>query len=225
MSNSPSLLTENLKRLKTVYGVSTSTIAEMLNVSVEAASDIEAGARDLSVKEVFLLAEKLGASVSDLLTESPEKTTERFNRYCDIIHTILRTHTQISPPIYPDRRRLAHLTYLIDLNYHRLYQKTLTGQTYRKSEGMYLAAPDEFSRAIDTLYYQGRIQISPHQQVYCLGLSTSNKKLDTDTMGHVSACISHSRVRWMHLPDQELAELVAESRPYRDSVVGGYIAF
>lgn len=73
------ILGENLKKYRTVKGLSQAKLAEMLDISPNFISDIETGKRWLSSDTIVNLAEALNVEVYEFLRPSQTLTDDNFN--------------------------------------------------------------------------------------------------------------------------------------------------
>lgn len=59
---------EKIRGIRTLKGLSQENLAVMLGLSLPAYADIERGKKDVTIKRLEQIAEKLGVSLSDILS-------------------------------------------------------------------------------------------------------------------------------------------------------------
>lgn len=59
---------DKIRGIRTLKGFSQENVAEMLNLSLPAYADIERGKKDVTIKRLEQIADRLGVNLSDILT-------------------------------------------------------------------------------------------------------------------------------------------------------------
>lgn len=74
-SNTPKkILAQNLKAIRTSLGFSQEVLADRAELHRTYVSSVERGERNVSVENIFALAEALGVPASDLLANPPKES-------------------------------------------------------------------------------------------------------------------------------------------------------
>lgn len=96
---------EKIRGIRTLKGLSQENLAMMLGLSLPAYADIERGKKDVTMKRLEQIAEKLGVSLSDILSFG-DKVSNFFNQ-CNGSH-INAGNTPTQSNNYHDTREIQH---------------------------------------------------------------------------------------------------------------------
>ncbi|MEI8233334.1 MAG: helix-turn-helix domain-containing protein [Verrucomicrobiota bacterium] len=145
-----------VKALRTKRGFSQSDIANKLGISRPSYIAIEQGKRELTLSEAEKLSDVLGVS----LREMENGVTSNYEKYKQMILAYLR-NTGSKDGRVP-KTKLAKLVYLADFGWFYSHLESMSGMQYRKIQ--YGPVPDVYFRAVDELFEEGKIEITPTQE-------------------------------------------------------------
>ena len=145
-----------VKELRTKRGFSQSDIANKLGISRPSYIAIEQGKRELTLSEAEKLSDVLGVS----LREMENGVTSNYEKYKQMILAYLRNTGSKDGRI--PKTKLAKLVYLADFGWFYSHLESMSGMQYRKIQ--YGPVPDVYFRAVDELFEEGKIEITPTQE-------------------------------------------------------------
>ncbi|MDP3014651.1 MAG: DUF4065 domain-containing protein [Candidatus Subteraquimicrobiales bacterium] len=165
---------EKIKELRACFGMSQQELADKLNISRPAVSQIEKGKRRIAAEELINLSKVFNLSVDSLLglKKEPEvilqeaKKREKvkpqirinvpqknFGKFKEILLFIL-DRVGSKPNI--GETVVYKLLYFIDFNYYEKYEEQLIGATYLKNS--YGPTPIEFKKIVDKMVEDKEIE-------------------------------------------------------------------
>jgi len=145
-----------VKELRTKRGFSQSDIANKLGISRPSYIAIEQGKRELTFSEAEKLSDVLGVS----LREMENGVASNYEKYKHMILAYLRNTGSKDGRI--PKTKLAKLVYLADFGWFYSHLESMSGMQYRKIQ--YGPVPDVYFRAVDELFEEGKIEITPTQE-------------------------------------------------------------
>lgn len=145
-----------VKTLRTKRGFSQSDIASKLGISRPSYIAIEQGKRELTFSEAEKLSDVLGVS----LREMENGVASNYEKYKQMILAYLRNTGSKDGRI--PKTKLAKLVYLADFGWFYSHLESMSGMQYRKIQ--YGPVPDVYFRAVDELFEDGKIEITPTQE-------------------------------------------------------------
>lgn len=165
---------EKIKELRACFGMSQQELADKLNISRPAVSQIEKGERRIAAEELINLSKVFNLSVDSLLglkkepevilqeakkrekVESqirinvPQKNLEKFKEALLYILNKVGSKPNIGETV------VYKLLYFIDFNYYEKYEEQLIGATYLKNS--YGPTPIEFKKIVDKMVEDKEIE-------------------------------------------------------------------
>jgi len=168
-------LAQKIKKLRIEFGLSQERLAGMLKIARPIISQIESGARKISVEEIIKLSEIFNIPVQHLLdveklpevilnTEKkrervhlpmrinvPQKNLEKFKQVFLYILNKIGSKPNIGETV------IYKLLYFIDFDYYELYEEQLIGASYIKNK--YGPTPLEFKKIISQMIKQKEITV------------------------------------------------------------------
>lgn len=142
-----------IKELRNKRGLSQSDIAQKLGISRPSYISIEQGKRELTLSEAEKLSELFGVT----LKEMNNGVFANYEKYKQMILSFIRNAG--SKDGYITKTKLAKLVYLADFAWFYKHLESMSGMQYRKIQ--YGPVPDSYFRAIDELFEEGQIDITP----------------------------------------------------------------
>ena len=173
MSDTDRLLGSRLKELRERAGLSQERLAEILQVSRPAVSQMEKGERRIHADELRLLAETFDISVDRLLDlardpevvldpgrlrpagqeiriDVPQKNLQKFKEVLLYILAKVGSRPNVGETV------LYKLLYFIDFDYYEKYEEQLIGATYQKNR--HGPTPIEFLKVVERMIAEGEIE-------------------------------------------------------------------
>ena len=143
-----------IKDLRTKRGFSQLELAKKLGLSRPSYIAIEQGKKELTLSE----AEKLSAVFGVSLKEMESGTFANYEKYKQMIMVYIRNAGSKKDGRIT-KTKLAKLVYLADFAWFYNHLESMSGMPYRKIQ--YGPVPDAYFRAIDELFEDGQIDITP----------------------------------------------------------------
>ncbi|MEK9161195.1 MAG: helix-turn-helix domain-containing protein, partial [Patescibacteria group bacterium] len=143
-----------IKTLRNKRGFSQSELAIKLGMSRPSYIAMEQGKRELSLSEAEKLSEIFGVS----LKEMESGISANYEKYKQMILAYIRNAGSKKDGRIT-KTKLAKLVYLADFAWFYNHLESMSGMQYRKIQ--YGPVPDSYFRAIDELFEDGQIEITP----------------------------------------------------------------
>lgn len=143
-----------IKALRTKRGLLQSALATRLGMSRPSYIAVEQGKRELTLSE----AEKLSAMLGVSLREMESGISANYEKYKQMILAYIR-NAGAKKGGKMTKTKLAKLLYLADFAWFYTHLKSMSGMQYRKIQ--YGPVPDSYFRALDELFEDGKIEITP----------------------------------------------------------------
>jgi transcriptional regulator with XRE-family HTH domain len=143
-----------IKTLRLQRGFSQLDIATKLGMSRPSYIAIEQGKKEITLSEAETLSEIFGVS----LKEMESGVSADYEKYKQMILGFIRSAGSKKDGCIT-KTKLAKLVYLADFAWFYSHLKSMSGMQYRKIQ--YGPVPDSYFRAIDELFEDGQIGITP----------------------------------------------------------------
>jgi transcriptional regulator with XRE-family HTH domain len=193
-----------IKELRTKSGFSQLELASRLGVSRPSYIAIEQGKKEITLSNAKKLSEIFGMS----LKEIEDGITSDLGKYKQIILAYIRSNERIT------KTKLAKLVYLADFAWFYDHLKSMSGLQYRKIQ--YGPVPDAYFRAIEELFEDGQINITPTQEGAMLISQTRNgEKIKLDQINKEEAkLIKAISDKWKDKSTKEIVTFTHNQLPY-----------
>jgi transcriptional regulator with XRE-family HTH domain len=144
-----------IKYLREEQKLSQEVVAKKTAMSRASYVAVEKGTKELTLAEADALTKLLGITIDELLrTQAPDHA-----KYRQMILALLReaktTHSVVK------KTKLAKLLYLTDFSWYYIHKKSMSGQTYRKTD--FGPVADAFFRLLEEMEQDGTINV---KQIY-----------------------------------------------------------
>lgn len=156
-----------IKALRNKRGFSQSEIAIKLGMSRPSYIAIEQGKKEITLSEAEKLSEIFGVS----LKEMESGISANYEKYKQMILAYIRNAGSKKDGRIT-KTKLAKLVYLADFAWFYNHLESMSGMQYRKIQ--YGPVPDSYFRAIDELFEDGQIEITPTKDGAMLISQTRN---------------------------------------------------
>ncbi|MEK7176266.1 MAG: helix-turn-helix domain-containing protein [Patescibacteria group bacterium] len=156
-----------IKALRKERGLSQLELAKKLGMSRPSYIAVEQGKRELTLSE----AENLSAILGVSLKEMESGISANYEKYKQMILAYLRNAGSKKDGKIT-KTKLAKLLYLADFAWFYNHLKSMSGMQYRKI--LYGPVPDSYFRAVDELFEDGKIEITPTEDGAMLISQTRN---------------------------------------------------
>lgn len=156
-----------IKALRIKRGFSQSELAIKLGMSRPSYIAVEQGKKELTLSEAEKLSEILGVS----LKEMESGISANYEKYKQMILAYIRNAGSKKDGRIT-KTKLAKLVYLADFAWFYNHLESMSGMQYRKIQ--YGPVPDSYFRAIDELFEDGQIEITPTEDGAMLISQTRN---------------------------------------------------
>ena len=143
-----------VKALRIKRGFSQSVLAIKLDMSRPSYIAVEQGKKELTLSEAEKLSEIFGVS----LKEMKSGISANYEKYKQMILAYIRNSGSKKDGRIT-KTKLAKLVYLADFAWFYNHLESMSGMQYRKIQ--YGPVPDSFFRAVDELFEDGQIEITP----------------------------------------------------------------
>jgi len=143
-----------IKTLRNERGFSQSELALKLRISRPSYIAIEQGKRELTLSEADTLSGVFGVSLKEMEHGVPAN----YVKYKQMILAYIRNAGSKKDGCIT-KTKLAKLVYLADFAWFYNHLESMSGMQYRKIQ--YGPVPDSYFRAIDELFEDGQIKITP----------------------------------------------------------------
>jgi len=193
---------KQIKKMRENIGLTQEELAKKLDIPRPSVSQIEAGHRKLTPSELEKLSRIFEISIEELLNpEEFKKEVRKLKIRGNLPHfnkeifkqTLLYILIKCGARPNVGKTVLYKLLYFCDFNYYELYEKPLTGATYRKIN--YGPAPCEFDEIIEEMKKKKQIQ-EVHSEYY-----------------------GQLQIKYLPLVETDLSKLTAEQKEIIDRVI------
>ncbi len=156
-----------IKTLRNKRGFSQFELAKKLGMSRPSYIAIEQGKKELTLSEAEKISEIFGVS----LKEMESGISANYEKYKQIILAYIRNAGSKKDGRIT-KTKLAKLVYMADFAWFYNHLESMSGMQYRKIQ--YGPVPDSYFRAIDELFEDGQIEITPTEDGAMLISQTRN---------------------------------------------------
>ncbi len=197
-----------IKNLRTEKGFSQSSIADRLGISRPSYVSIEQGKRELTFGE----AEKVSNIFGISLDQIENRVIPNYEKYKQMILAYVRSASSRDGKI--PKTKLAKLVYLADFAWFYTHLESMSGMQYRKIK--HGPVPDVYFRAIDELFEDGQISITPTEDGAMLISETRNaKKNGLSLIGkEEQKLIEKISAKWKSKNTKEIVAFTHNQLPY-----------
>jgi transcriptional regulator with XRE-family HTH domain len=197
-----------IKNLRTEKGFSQSSIADRLGISRPSYISIEQGKRELTFGE----AEKVSNIFGISLDQIENRVVPNYEKYKQMILSYVRKASSKDGKI--PKTKLAKLVYLADFAWFYTHLESMSGMQYRKIK--HGPVPDVYFRAIDELFEDGQISITPTEDGAMLVSETRNaKKNGLSLIGkEEQKLIEKISAKWKSKNTKEIVAFTHNQLPY-----------
>ena len=197
-----------VKTLRNKRGFSQSELAIKLGMSRPSYIAIEQGKKELTLSEAEKLSEIFGVS----LKEMESGISANYEKYKQMILSYIRNAGSKDGCI--TKTKLAKLVYLADFAWFYNHLESMSGMQYRKIR--YGPVPDSYFRAVDELFEDGQIEITPTEDGAMLISQTRNgaKIALTEISKDEEKLIKSISEKWKDKNTQEIVTFTHNQLPY-----------
>ncbi len=200
---------QSIKNLRAERGISQLNLAQKLGISRASYIAIEQGKRDLTLPEAHKIADTLGVTLKEL----ESGITPNYEKYKQMILEFLRLGGDADGKI--TKTKLAKLLYLTDFAWYYDHFESMSGMEYRRIK--YGPVPDMYFPAIDELFEQGKINISPTDEGAMMIEQTEGAQ--RDALGAINikekALIKKIAEKWKGKRTNEIVDFTHNQLPYK----------
>ena len=197
-----------VKTLRNKRGFSQSELAIKLGMSRPSYIAIEQGKKELTLSEAEKLSEIFGVS----LKEMESGISANYEKYKQMILSYIRNAGSKDGCI--TKTKLAKLVYLADFVWFYNHLESMSGMQYRKIR--YGPVPDSYFRAVDELFEDGQIEITPTEDGAMLISQTRNgaKIALSEISKDEEKLIKSISDKWKDKNTQEIVTFTHNQLPY-----------
>lgn len=197
-----------IKELRNERGFSQSGLANKLGISRPSYIAIEQEKRELTLSEAEKLSEIFGVSLKEMGSGVPSN----YEKYKQMILACIRNAGSKDGRI--TKTKLAKLVYLADFAWFYDHLESMSGMPYRKIQ--YGPVPDSYFRAIDELFEDGKIEITPTEDGAMLISQTRNgKKVSLSEINKdEEKLIKDISSKWKNRNTKEIVAFTHNQLPY-----------
>jgi len=197
-----------IKTLRNERGFSQSELAIKLGMSRPSYIAIEQGKKELTLSEAEKLSEIFGVS----LKEMESGISANYEKYKQMILSYIRNAGSKDGCI--TKTKLAKLVYLADFAWFYNHLESMSGMQYRKIR--YGPVPDSYFRAVDELFEDGQIEITPTEDGAMLISQTRNgaKIALSEISKDEEKLIKSISDKWKDKNTQEIVTFTHNQLPY-----------
>ena len=198
-----------IKTFRMKRGFSQSDLALKLGISRPSYITVEQGKRELTLTEAEKLSEILGVS----LKEMGSGISANYEKYKQMILVYIRNAGSKKDGRIT-KTKLAKLVYLADFAWFYNHLESMSGMQYRKIQ--YGPVPDSYFRAIDELFEDGQIEITPTKDGAMLISQTRNgaKVALSEINKDEKKLIKNISDKWRDKNTQEIVTFTHNQLPY-----------
>jgi transcriptional regulator with XRE-family HTH domain len=209
-----------IKHNRLERGINQADMAERLGLSRPSYGAIEQGTRELSFSE----AEKLSAILGITLQELEGGVAANYEKYKQMILAYVRNASSHKDGRIP-KTKLAKLVYLADFAWFYSHLESMSGMEYRKIQ--YGPVPDSYFRAIDELFEDGQIAITPTEDGAMLISETRNgsKTALSQIAADEQKLIQDISKKWKDKNTKEIVAFTHNQLPYLLADDNGIVSY
>jgi len=198
-----------IKVLRVKRGFSQFKLAIKLGISRSSYIAIEQGKRELTFSEAEKLSEIFGVS----LKEMESGIFANYEKYKQMILAYIRNAGSKKDGRIT-KTKLAKLVYLADFAWFYNHLESMSGMQYRKIQ--YGPVPDSYFRAIDELFEDGQIEITPTEDGAMLISQTRNgaKIVLSEINKNEKKLIKNISDKWKSKNTKEIVAFTHNQLPY-----------
>ena len=210
-----------IKRIRTDRGLTQLFVADKINLSRPSYSLVESGLKDLTVVQLYALADVLGVSPQDLIAGSIGLSGDSFNpeKFKETILACINFGRNDDGWI--TKVKLAKLVYLCDFNWFYSNRDSITGSTYLALEGG--PTPEGYFRIMDELFDDQAITIEPRGAA--LMISANEKQPPIKLNSRELELIAKICNKWKDLGTREIVDFTRAQAPYSRTNLKGMIDY
>ncbi|NCS99129.1 DUF4065 domain-containing protein [Candidatus Parcubacteria bacterium] len=200
---------QSIKKLRNKSGLSQSDVSTRLGISRPSYIAIEQGKKELTLSEAERLSEIFGVSLKEMESGTPAN----YEKYKQMILTYIRNAGSDKDGKIT-KTKLAKLVYLSDFAWFYRKLESMSGMPYRKIQ--YGPVPDSYFRAIDELFEDGKIAISPTEDGAMLISETRNgaKVILSEINKEEEKLIKDISKKWKGKNTKEIVAFTHNQLPY-----------
>jgi len=190
-------------------GFSQSELAIKLRISRPSYIAVEQGKRELSLSEAEKLSDIFGVSIKEM----ENGISANYEKYKQMILAYIR-NAESKKNGCITKTKLAKLVYLADFAWFYNHLESMSGMQYRKIQ--YGPVPDSYFRAIDELFEDGQIEITPTEDGAMLISQTRNgaKIPLTEINKDEEKLIKNISDKWRNKNTNEIITFTHNQLPY-----------
>lgn len=198
-----------IKTLRTEREFSQSFMAKKLGISRPSYIGIEHGSRELTLEEAEKLKDLFGISIEEFASAILPK----YEKYKQMILAYIRSAGSKKDGRIT-KTKLAKLVYLADFAWFYSHLESMSGMQYRKIQ--YGPVPDSYFRAIDELFEDGQIEITPTDDGAMLISQTRNgaKIVLSEISKTEERLIKDISDKWKNKNTKEIVTFTHNQLPY-----------
>jgi transcriptional regulator with XRE-family HTH domain len=199
-------------------------VASALGITRPTYNAIEAGKRELTIKELHKLCNLLGVTVEQFLFSSTQKEPyeSRMTKYKQVILNCLE-HGSDADEGKITKTKLAILVYMCDFaSYYEKRQSLSNGLPYRHTE--YGPIVDAYYRMIDELYDEGAITIELRGRAILIYANEPSAP-DSILRNEEVEIIKEVCGQWRDKSTQAALDFVKQQTPWRECTQGEIIPY
>jgi transcriptional regulator with XRE-family HTH domain len=211
-----------IKYLREEKALSQETVAKKTTMSRASYVAVEKGTKELTLKEADALTKLFGITIDELLrTQAPDH-----KKYMHMILALLREAA--ANHVVIKKTKLAKLLYLTDFSWYYLYKKSMSGQTYRKTD--FGPVSDAFFRILEEMEQDGGVNIKQiyrdDYHMYEIEETRASAKLQLSLLSKKERThISKIWKQWEKASTAEIVKFTQEQKPYVQSLHGQIVAY
>jgi transcriptional regulator with XRE-family HTH domain len=215
---------QTIKQLREAKSMSQEHVAQHIRLSRPSYAAVEMGLRDLTLTQLYSLAELLEVKATSLLS-SPNYRIDKidyydYEKFKQLILACLKFGGD-SRDGKITKTKLAKLVYLSDFVCFYRCKQPISGVTYKHIHQGPVA--DEYFRAIDDLFNVGLIAIKPSGTALMI---SPNEEGEIDMLRDKEiSLIKEICLKWRDKSTTSIVEFTHQQCPWRDSEAGDLIAY
>lgn len=213
---------EKIKALREQLGLSQDEVAPQIGLSRPSLALVESGDKDLTIEQLYGLAKILKVQPEDLIPslKSLRDETINYEKFKQLISACINWGGD-SKDGKITKTKLAKLVYLADFNWFYAHQISMTGATYRAIQRGPVA--DEYFRAIDDLFDNGTITITPSNAAIMISPNESYGSGDlSDAEQNMIRTICD---KWRDRSTSEIVDFTHNQAPWKTTAPGGFVDY
>lgn len=208
-----------IRHLREKESLTQDFVAEKLGLSRPSYALIEQGTKDITVRQLYKLADVLGVAVSDISLGLQDKELTDYEKFKALILACLKAGADNDGKI--TKTKLAKLVYLADFNWFYHHNKSMTGAVYRCIARGPVA--DDYFRALDEMSESEIVAIESRGPALMISMveESGTDKLSAQEHSLIEAICQ----RWRGHLTSEIVEFTHRQSPWKNSVLGSVIPY